>query len=178
MYLHKLRNFELISTVFIMILGIVLHFLYQWSSENYFVGYFSAVNESICEHLKLLFFPFLITIILGRVYFKNEYDYYFCNKTKGLIVSLLFIVVFFYTYSGVLGKNVDFVNIISFFVAVIIGQFYSYKNNKDNAVCNNFLALFSLVILFVMFLIFTYNAPNLGIFNVLMNLMLDFLNII
>jgi len=166
---NKLLRFELISTVFIMILGVILHFLYQWSSENYFVGYFSAVNESIWEHLKLLFFPFLITIILGRIYFKYEYDYYFCNKTKGLIVSLLFIVVFFYTYSGILGKNVDFVNIISFFVAVIIGQFYSYKKNKDNTTCNSFLALCSLVILFVMFLIFTYNAPNLGIFNVLMN---------
>ena len=41
---------------FISILGVLLHFTYEWSDDNRIVGLFSAVNESTWEHLKLLFF--------------------------------------------------------------------------------------------------------------------------
>lgn len=45
-----------------MILGVVLHFTFEWSNNNILVGTFSPVNESIWEHLKLLFFPMWILV--------------------------------------------------------------------------------------------------------------------
>ena len=45
---------------FISILGVLLHFTYEWSNDNPAVGLFSAVNESTWEHLKLIFFPMLL----------------------------------------------------------------------------------------------------------------------
>ena len=42
-----------------LILGTLLHFLYEWTGYNYLVGFISPVNESTWEHLKLLFFPVL-----------------------------------------------------------------------------------------------------------------------
>jgi hypothetical protein len=47
----------LVATAF----GVFLHFTFELSGKNYFVALFSPVNESIWEHLKLLFFPFLFT---------------------------------------------------------------------------------------------------------------------
>ena len=58
-------KFQIISTIFVIIFGTLLHFTYNWSNNNSLIGAFSAVNESTWEHLKLLFFPMLITIIIG-----------------------------------------------------------------------------------------------------------------
>lgn len=108
----KLLKFETIATIFIIVAGVLLHFSYDWSNENNIVGIFSAVNESIWEHLKLIFFPMLITIIIGTIYYKEEYKNYLCIKTKGLILSLLSIIILFYTYSGILGNNISVINIL------------------------------------------------------------------
>ena len=104
--------YEIISTIFIIFLGFLFHFIYEWSNNNVLVSFFSPVNESIWEHLKLLFFPTLVTIIIGTFIFKNDYKNYLCNKTWGLIIGMFFIVVFFYTYSGIIGRNIDFINIV------------------------------------------------------------------
>lgn len=55
---------NLFRFIFISVLGVLLHFTYEWSGDNVVVGLFSAVNESTWEHLKLLFFPFLLLTIL------------------------------------------------------------------------------------------------------------------
>ena len=54
---------NLFRFIFISVLGVLLHFTYEWSGDNAVVGLFSAVNESTWEHLKLLFFPFLLRVI-------------------------------------------------------------------------------------------------------------------
>ena len=54
---------NLFRFIFISVLGVLLHFTYEWSGDNAVVGLFSAVNESTWEHLKLLFFPFLLLTI-------------------------------------------------------------------------------------------------------------------
>lgn len=55
----------------------------------------------------------LITIII-EFFVKNKSINYVCNKTKGLIIALSFIIVFFYTYTGVIGTNYAFLDISSF----------------------------------------------------------------
>jgi hypothetical protein len=49
--------FELVGIVFIIFLGSALHFTFEWSGNQPAVGIFSAVNESVWEHLKLAFWP-------------------------------------------------------------------------------------------------------------------------
>ena len=155
--------FEILSTVFILILGTVLHFTFAFSNNNPIVGIFSAVNESTWEHLKLLFFPMLITIIIG-FFVKNKSINYVCNKTKGLIIALSFIIVFFYTYTGVIGTNYAFLDISSFFIATLLGQIYAYIKNKSNCPCN----ISFLVILFLLlfsFIFFTFFTPHICLFK-------------
>ena len=61
-------KFIIFSGIFVMILGTLLHFTYEWSGNNTFVAAFSAVNESTWEHLKLLFYPMFLTTIIGYFY--------------------------------------------------------------------------------------------------------------
>ena len=91
----KILNYEIISTIFICIIGTLLHFTYELSNNNIFVGFFSAVNESTWEHLKLIFFPMLISTIIGFLYFKNKYKNYLCSKALGLQLQCFSLYLFF-----------------------------------------------------------------------------------
>jgi len=162
---RKIRNYQIFSIVFTFILGTLLHFTYQWSGENKIVALFSTINESTWEHLKLLYFPMLITVIIGLFYFRKNVPNFLCSKTIGILVALSFTVIFFYTYTGVLGRNIAVIDIASFFMATILGEFVAYVLMVNKFKCNNLMAVLILVILFISFIVFTYNTPNIGIFK-------------
>lgn len=158
-------TFQIISTIFSMILGTLLHFTFDWSSNNIFVGSFSAVNESTWEHLKLLFFPMLITLIIGYFYIGKNIPSYLCSKTLGIISAILFTIIFFYTYTGILGTNFAILNIATFLFSVALGEFLAYKLMFSSFSCNNKKAIVALFTLFLCFIIFTYFAPKIGLFK-------------
>lgn len=160
----SLKKFEIISTIFIIAIGALLHFTFEWSNNNPIIGTFSAVNESVWEHLKILFFPMLVTTIIGYFYYKDIPNY-LCSKTKGILLSLSFIIVFFYTYTGIIGTHFAIVDIISFIVAIIIGEIYTYKKIKSNIPCNNLISIITLIILTFSFIIFTFKTPHIEIFK-------------
>lgn len=114
---NKLLKFQIFSVIFTWILGTLLHFTYEWSNENIIIAAFSAVNESTWEHLKLLFFPMFITTVIGYFYLRptEEYKNFLCAKKIGILSALSFVVVFFYTYTGIIGTNFAVLDIGSFF---------------------------------------------------------------
>jgi len=162
---NKLLKVEIISTIFIILLGVMLHFTYDLSNNNIIVGTFSAINESVWEHLKILFVPMFITIIFGYFYFQKDIPYYLCNKTKGLIIALIFIIVIHYSYTGIIGKHIAIIDIITFIIAIIIGEIYTYKKIINNKICNNILSKVILTILCLCFILFTFITPKIGIFK-------------
>ena len=158
-------TFQIISAVFIIILGTLLHFTYNWSNENLLIGVFSAVNESTWEHLKLLFFPMLISTIIGYFYLGKNVPNFLCAKTIGIITAILFTIIFFYTYTGILGTNFAILNILTFVFSVIFGEYVAYKIMLSYFSCNKKIAIIILVVLFLCFIIFTYFTPKIGLFK-------------
>ncbi len=53
MYLHnrKIKRWEIAGIFWIIIIGSLLHFTYEWSNKSLIVALFSPVNESVWEHL-------------------------------------------------------------------------------------------------------------------------------
>ncbi len=162
---RTILRFQIISAIFTIILGTLLHFTYQWSNENLLVGAFSAVNESTWEHLKLLFFPMLTSTIVGYFYVGKNVPNFLCSKTIGIVVSILFTIVFFYTYTGILGTNFAFLNILTFIVSAILGEYIAYKIMFSIFLCNNNIATIFLLVLLLCFIIFTYITPQIGLFK-------------
>ena len=164
---NKLLKFQIFSVIFTWILGTLLHFTYEWSNENVIVAAFSAVNESTWEHLKLLFFPMLITTVIGYFYLrpKDEYKNFLWAKTLGILAALSFVVVFFYTYTGIIGTNFAVLDIGSFFVGVLWGECVAYRKIKKERGYSNYIALFILFVIVFSFIIFTYNTPHIGLFK-------------
>lgn len=161
----KIRRFHVFSTIFVIVLGTILHFIYKWSGENYIISFFSSVNESTWEHLKLIYFPVLLTVIIGYFYLGKCQKNFLCSKTIGLIVSLTYTVIFFYTYTGILGKNIPIIDISSFIIAILIGEFTSYLLMANKFKCNNIIAKYVLIIIMFLFIIFTYNPIQIGLFK-------------
>lgn len=61
------KVYQWIGIVVVCILSVPFHFLYEWLGENTVVGLFFPINESIWEHLKLVFWPLLVWWILGYI---------------------------------------------------------------------------------------------------------------
>ena len=162
---NSILKFEIISTIFVMVLGTLLHFTYKWSGNNVIVGIFSPINESIWEHLKLMFFPMLITIIIGYLYKGKDVDNYLSSKVIGTVVMISFTIVFYYTYSGILGTNYTGVDVSIFFIAVALGQYVSYKLMKTKFHGNNIIAIITLLALLLCFVVFTFFPPNIALFK-------------
>ncbi len=45
---------EIFGIVFTLIIGTLLHFVFEWSGRNFLVAFIAPTNESVFEHLKLL----------------------------------------------------------------------------------------------------------------------------
>lgn len=144
--------------------GTLLHFLYGWLGEAAWIAPFSGVNESTWEHMKLLFWPMLLFAAVESFFFREREDFW-CVKLRGTLLGLVLIPVLFYTYNGVVGPSPDFLNIIIFFVSAAIAYGYEtvmlYREARD---CRGRVALALLGTVGVLFVIFTFATPRLGIF--------------
>lgn len=160
----KIQKFQIFSAIFAIILGTILHFTYDWSNQNPIIAAFSSINESTWEHLKLAFYPMLITSIIGFFIFSKDKNF-LCSKVLGILVALSFITIFFYTYTGILGRNIALIDISSFIIAIILGECISFQNISLEFNCNNKISIIILVILLLCFIFFTYNPPEIQLFQ-------------
>lgn len=146
--------------------GTLLHFLYDWLGEAVWIAPFSGVNESTWEHMKLLFWPMFIFAIVQSFFFRDRYEFW-CVKLKGTLLGLGLIPVLFYTYNGVIGKSPDWLNIAIFFVSAAIAYIYETRLfNADKAACKSSkLALGALCVIALLFVVFTFATPEIGIFQ-------------
>lgn len=146
--------------------GALLHFLYQWTGGAVWAAPFSSVNESTWEHMKLLFWPMFLYAIVQSFFFKDQKDF-FCIKLKGILLGLLLIPVIFYTYNGAIGRSPDWINIAIFFIAAAAACIRETRLfNKEKTDCRSpQLAFAALCAIAVLFAVFTFAAPALGIFK-------------
>ena len=158
--------FELVGTVFIVLIGSLLHFTFELSGNNPVIGAFSAVNESVWEHLKLSYWPALIYAIIEYRYLKKTTRSFFLAKAVGIYLLPLIIVSFFYFYRTFTEENL-FLDISIFVVAVAIGQLASYKllNRKETPEIYDKISVIAIILLAILFVLFTFYPPQIPIFQ-------------
>lgn len=164
----KLLKIELIVTILELILGTLLHFIYEWSGNNVIIASFSAVNESVWEHLKLVFYPMLILGLIEYYFVKNIANNYIEAKAIGIFTAISFIVISFFTYTGIIGTNFFIIDILIFIISIILGEWTSYKLMKrknESTIQTKILAGGILVFLLSCFIIFTYVTPQVNLFR-------------
>ncbi len=165
----KLKCYTILSTIFTIILGSLLHFTYKWSGENDFVALFSAVNESTWEHLKLLFVPMFLFTLWEYTKLGTQYSNYVISKALGILAGLITIPILFYGYTKILGTHYLLLDIVIFLLGVIVSHFISYFLMSNGSLSGKYYQLLGgilLILLAMSFLWFTFYPPNLTIFEI------------
>lgn len=161
------KKYHIAGFFFVLVMGISLHFTYAWSGQNNIVALFSAVNESIWEHLKLIFYPAFIYSFYEYFSYGKAYPDFYAVKMTAILSALSFVVMFYYTYSGVLGFNLLLVDILDFVIADFICFYVSYClfiSSARGTKADSIKGIAVLLLLLLCFIIWTNNPPDLGIF--------------
>ena len=160
-------SYELIGMIFIIILGSLFHFTFEWSNYQPIVGIFSAVNESVWEHLKIGFWPALVWALIEYKYIEKSTNNFFFAKTVGIYLIPIIIPILFYSYTAVLGESVLVIDILTFVIAIIVGQLVSYKLLTCRKLPDTFnkISIVAVVLLSVAFVLFTFYPPHIPLFR-------------
>ena len=165
--MKKIKYAMIIGALFVLVTGSLSHFLYGWTGHNTVIGLFTPVNESIWEHMKLLFFPMLLYSLIIIFKFNGEYPCLISSLCFGILTGTLLIPALFYAYTTVWGKNVFLLDIGTFILSILAAFLLSYR---FTLLCRlkpyTFLLCIPVGILFVCFLCFTYHPPAVKIFEI------------
>ena len=148
-------------------LGTLLHFLFDWTGGNAVAALFSAVNESIWEHMKLLYYPILIFAFVEYFRWGKGVSQFWCVKLTGMLVGLALIPVLYYTYTGILGMSADWFNITIFFFAAAVEFYLETKLFENQHPCRISAdkAFVLLCLLGVVFTALTFATPKIPFFQ-------------
>lgn len=163
--MSQLKSYTIFGIIFVIISGSLFHFLYQWSNNNFIVGLFTPVNESIWEHMKLLFFPMLLYFLIAAPKLKDSYPCITSAIASGLLIGTLLIPVIFYTYTGILGYSLFILDILAFVLSVMAAFYFVYSLASTCRMQNHaYLLYLAVYLLAIAFLVFTYCPLNLRLF--------------
>ncbi|MHB1152480.1 MAG: DUF6512 family protein [Eubacteriales bacterium] len=165
---NKIRAFHIAGTIFTILFGSLLHFVYELSGENSFAAVFGAVNESTWEHLKLLFWPIVLFGLIEYFAYGRQVKNFIPAKVLSILIGMLVIMTVFYTYTGILGYNVLALDILTFILGAIAAYGFSYrtitKQTQYDSPPARTASWIGLVILIAIFILFTFNPPEIGLF--------------
>ena len=159
----SLKKIKIIGVIVIFLLTVLFHFLYDWF-PNVIFSIFLPVNESIWEHMKLLYTGIIVWGIIEYFIFKRK-DIKVNNFWYQLFLTAftsipLYLIIYLPIYSLV-GENIV-INIALLILVIILEQVFSYyllkdKNKKELL---NKVSVVLLILGYVVFAFLTYNPPK------------------
>ena len=164
--MNQLKSYSITGIVFVLVLGTLSHFFYEWSDNNFIVGLFAPVSESPWEHMKLLFFPMLLYSFFAIPMLKDSFPCIISAYSAGILLGTLSIPAIFYTYTGILGYNLLALDIGTFVLSVLIAFYSVYRLSLSNRIQNHSSILCAAVCLLgISFMIFSYLPPGIALFK-------------
>lgn len=164
--MKTLKQYTVIGIIFVLITGTISHFVYDWSGQNMLVGFFFPINESIWEHMKLVFFPMLLYTFYLNKKMKDTDPCVTSSFLFGTLVGTALIPIIFYTYSGILGYNLLVLDLLTFALSVLGGFLVAYKATQSCGFAPyEKLIKITVFLMAVAFFFFTYFPPDIALFE-------------
>ena len=164
----RVARWQLGGFLFVCAAGTALHFLYQWSGESVAAAPFAAVNESVWEHMKLLFWPMLLWAGAERAVLGGYSRGFWPAKALGILLGLALIPALYYTYTGALDVSVMWVDIAIFFVAAAAAFLAETRMLARDWRCRGGARASALVLLLLLsaaFVLCTFVPPRVPLFR-------------
>ena len=145
-YVSKKNIFMII---FLFLLSFLWHFMYDWF-PSVLTSIFFPVNESIWEHMKIIFYCLLI----GSVLEKKGNNYYLNILVKPLVGVLFYLIIFIPLYL-IFGESM-FISISLMLFTYIIMELLGIKISKQEELNIKALPIIIIILISILFSILTY----------------------
>jgi len=169
-YKKEILIWQIVGAVFIFGLGAVWHFMYEWTGSIKGLGWLFPINESVWEHVKLMFYPALLYYVIEAAFLWKKVNNFIFAKTTALYFTPIMNIITFYTYTGITGYESFYIDIIVLLIFTCLQQFISYKILRANEFAPKnkiyllIFTIFAIIILFVALVVFTYYPLPIPLF--------------
>ncbi len=148
---------KIIGVIIAFILCFPLHFLYD-KFPCFLTSIFAPVNESIWEHMKLLFGSIIVSGIIQKliiIYRKEKINNICFSNFIGALLSIPIFLILFLPIYFIIGKNF-IITISIMLLTIILAEIISYKimNQKDFKMENK--TIIFVIIIYSIFTLLTY----------------------
>ena len=160
------KKFVMINTILTFAISFLVHHLYKWIPS--LITTIFPVNESLYEHMKLIYLSPIISSIILYFIFKKK-DFKINNLLFGLIVSTIFnIIIFYLVYLPLyyaIGESM-IMTLIIYFITIVLSNYLYYLiiEMKDNKKLNK-ISLVMLIIIGGILTYFTYKPLKIDFFK-------------
>ena len=155
----NLKKDKILSSILIIALCFLFHFLYEWFPNPLFAIFF-PVNESIWEHMKILFSSICFYGIIDYIIlYKNKIgfnNFFFNIFTTGFLSVVVYLLIFIPIYKS-FGENM-IVSISLMIIVIILSQIISYFILKSKHI--HYINSISFILIIISYIIFGYLTYN------------------
>ena len=160
------KRLYVVSFIIFTLIGSLLHFTFDFTNSNLFVGLFTPVNESVWEHFKLVLVPLTLFAILIFLLKKDTLNNIMFATSFSIILSNIFIYVIFTLY-GALGFPESVISSITIYalgmaLGFLLIYIFSHSTNFANT---NIIGTILIFLIYISFMTTTFYPPQLEIFR-------------
>ena len=161
----NLKKLKIVNVVIFFALSFLWHFVYDLI-PNFVTAIFFPVNESIWEHMKIIFgviiFGSLISLILMQK-FKIKYNNFYVEIIIKAILGVIFYLAIFIPLYNIFGENM-FISITLMLITYIVMEFIGYKILLLDELEIKILPIILIVLCYILFALLTFYPPHNTIF--------------
>lgn len=151
----------IINSILIFILCSIFHFGYE-VLPNFITSLIFPVNESIWEHLKLIFTSTVVFSFLSNLYYHDK-SIFLKAYLRSMATILILLIIYLPLYY-LLGENM-IIALLTLAVSIFISEWIVSKiSTKKHYKYLDYISVFLLIINFLAFSIFTYNPIHESLF--------------
>ena len=159
----KIIKFGFLLTPFV--LAFLVNYLFNLIPFPLFAIY-SPVNESIFEHIKLVFTPLILTYLIFYLLFKNNINLkaYLSSLIISIGIGIISMLAIYYFFTLFFYEVPGLINILLLLISLVISQYIASYTYKKGIYWSIDISIFSLITMTVLLLILTINPPYLNFF--------------
>lgn len=152
-----------INSIIIFIIASISHFIYDLLPNSITLIFF-PVNESIWEHLKLVFTSGVIFSLINLIISKEKNNFFYLTFSRSILLVIILLILYLPIYY-LFGENL-IVTLIILFITILITEYIISKlTTKKHYKTLNFISASLILVSYFIFTYLTYNPCKFDLFR-------------
>ncbi len=151
------KQVKYIAVIGIFVLSFISHYVYNIIPSP-LLSIFFPVNESIWEHMKIIFTSIIIYGVIDYyllIKYNIKHNNFLLSLAISSIVSIPIYLIIYLPIYNLIGENL-FISISILFIVIIISQIISYYIQKRNNINSDIISCLLIIITYIVFGYLTY----------------------